>query len=327
MVKKPRKARHITADQQYTYIYVPKMQNGAVSGKAADDVGVMFRLGSYSSYEQGLTAADDQAAVYPAKHISDSGDAATAVSNATGENGEYGILLACDGRILLKSGEKTYINVESDLHVQSNSGAITLESGSNKDITLNAGEGTGDIYIQATNQFEEVSEDSTKTYGGRTYVKVDKDEKKFYKANVYKIVHADTETHHMGGKLTTFLGGSMMLQLAAKFSLDLALYLAISVLSKIFLYGVKIEFGFTKVDIVDIKVEVKKGKVEHAWNKVGFFPVKAAYTGLKAVNEEIKLARHSADIKKKGVVVGSEDVVAKQRAVMAELLSGAKVVT
>lgn len=313
----------VGATQQYLYLYVPK----ASTGNAAEDVGTVFRLGSYSNFEETLTTEADQAAVYPAQYITDSGGGTAAIEGAAGENGEHGILLACDGRVLVKSSEKTYINSEGNIHIESNSGQIDIISGTNQDIVLNAGASTGDIHITATNEFKEVTEQATKKHGGRTYDYYTSPKEEFYETNLFKIVWGRVESHHMGGKLTTFFGGAMTIQLAVKFSLDLALHLAISVLSKFYLYGLKCELGLIKLDLVEFKFEIKKGKFESAWNKIETVPVKAMITGAKAVKEEVCLAMHTADIKKKGVEVGDSSVVAKKRDVMAQLVSSVEVKT
>ncbi|GAA0780317.1 hypothetical protein E1180_08265 [Roseibium denhamense] len=165
----PNEAVETSRAAKNTYIYVPGETDEETA--SADDVrlGAVFRLGEYSDLEESAHAAGQQAAYYPAQHVEDAGSTDRALHTADG--GSQGILLACDGRVLIKSNEKMYVETEA-FHQRANgplsiesegpmtlettgAGApvtiasaqdtVTVQSGPSKDIILDAGDGTGDL--------------------------------------------------------------------------------------------------------------------------------------------------------------------------------------
>lgn len=107
----------------YSYFYVPETVGADTRTDDDAGLGVFLRLGEYADQEETARLAGTTASYYPAQHISDEGDEAQAVTNAAG--GGRGILLACDGRALIRSAEKMYLESE-DFH-QKVRGKCTLD--------------------------------------------------------------------------------------------------------------------------------------------------------------------------------------------------------
>ena len=161
----------------YTYFYVPKDFGSSATTTDDTGLGAVLRLGGYSDLEepenanlgksQGSLHAV-QSEVYPAQHISDE-TSDKAHQNApgkqtSGENNDIvkrqGSLMACDGRVLLRSGEKIYVHAAEQIHVQSDenialvtvNGSIDSTSGENftvkatKKVSMRSGVGNPDNY-------------------------------------------------------------------------------------------------------------------------------------------------------------------------------------
>ncbi|MBO9424894.1 hypothetical protein J7444_09180 [Labrenzia sp. R4_1] len=161
----------------YTYFYVPSDFGSDTTISDDTGLGAVLRLGGYSDLEEPADAeaghsagvlATVQSDVYPAQHISDETGAEAHLNapgkQTTGENGDVtkrqGILLSCDGRILVRSGEKVYVHAAEQIHIQSDqnmavvtvNGAIDNTSGdkftvkAKKKISLRSGVGDPDTY-------------------------------------------------------------------------------------------------------------------------------------------------------------------------------------
>lgn len=295
---------------KYTYFYVPATSTDASTSTDDSGLGTFLRLGECSDHEVALTSAN-QATYYPAQHVADEGgNAATKAAGAA--TGDQGILLACDGRVLVKAGEKTYLNAVGDITIESDSGKVTITSGGStaadaQNIYVTAGGGFGKMETTVYEKKETINGDEYTLVEKKSFKKYTAPKYEIYYTDSFKTVHGSTHSYHMGGKVTMFLGGAINLQLAVKFSLDLALYLAISVFTKIYLYGWKFEVGHMKIDIVGVKGEVKDGKYACVNNKV---EANMVWAGVKST---------AADIKNTGVKAGS--VVAEAVSTYAEMRS------
>ncbi|GAA0783979.1 hypothetical protein E1180_09520 [Roseibium denhamense] len=170
---------------KHVYFYLPKLPEN--EGEVPDniDLGAVLRLGGYSDMEQRAhQVPDEQLHYYPQKHIEDEGGSSSKniFKRASGADGEtsHGILMACDGRFLVKAGEKMYMET-GDHHLQVNgdyehnaTGTIKVHSGGTYDvssaegqsITLNAGDQTGDMLFQANNKSESLSGNSSSSVLG-----------------------------------------------------------------------------------------------------------------------------------------------------------------
>jgi hypothetical protein len=184
--------------------------------------GAVFRLGSYSELEQDAYAAGESTykIYYPAQHIADESGSAIYMS-AGGKNYDSGILLACSGRVLVRAGEKMYINSAEAMHIESED-TITIKSGSGKDITISAGDGSGNIV-------ENVSK-ATKNVGGDSYTHVTGTSRTYTEADSYSYTygnstsetHGDVKATHYGLKNYITLGQTRYYNVAGGVNLNCA---------------------------------------------------------------------------------------------------------
>ncbi|WP_289036556.1 hypothetical protein [uncultured Roseibium sp.] len=272
----------------YTYFYVPA--NVGDGSTTSDDAGLgaILRLGQYSDMEQSAYNAGEAAYsdYFPVHQIETETDAAIYTNAAGGGNG---ILLACDGRILVKAGEKMSINATSDIHLESTEGTVTIESGTNTDgvaqnIYIAAADGLGDV--------EQSYYKSKITINGEEYTKTTSVSRKYYEHNKYEIykadsfkeIYANTSSIHHGGSSKLFMGGKFSLKLSAEFHMSLAAIVNISALTKLNLYGFKFDIGVFKLDICNWKAELKAQKMGVTTNGI---ELEAISTKLKNIGTEI----------------------------------------
>jgi len=230
-----------------TYLFVPS-SFGADKTTVNDDTntpGSYFRLGGYSDLENRtpvLTAAE-KSAFYPRQHITDetAGGADTVVTHAAGKAPtDSGIMLACNGRILVRSAEKIYVHSTDDAHLETDknltvktggsasvnatgpinihsSDAVSIKSGTGKHINIIAAGGTGNLEIAARK--------STTTINGKSYEKVTKDSYKYMQANSYSYMLGGSVGVTLGGKFSYWLGVSLTI----KTSIDMTISASISI--------------------------------------------------------------------------------------------------
>jgi len=153
----------------------------------SDHVGTFFRLGEYSDVEVRASRGDRLDELYPEQHISDEGGEQGALDNASG--GAEGILLSCDGRILIKAQEKIYLqsadfhqSVEGDyaldvdgeidisadekIRIASADGAVTVKSGGKNTLKLSADGGSGKLELVGKDHERTVKGDTTERFHG-----------------------------------------------------------------------------------------------------------------------------------------------------------------
>jgi len=214
---------------KYTYFYVPNLPAESQDGI---DLGAFFRLGGYSDLEENAFSVEkDERHYYPAKHIEDQGGIADPkiYTNAAGSSttASNGILLACDGRILLKSRESMYTQT-GDQHNQVDGNyeldvsgtvkiaaddTVAVSSGTGKTLTLDAGtnaDKSGDLIINANKKEENFANTSTTNIWGHSYTVT--------KGNTYTVTEGLTNQFFLGlnvqwsaGSLIT-MSGSVSLQ-------------------------------------------------------------------------------------------------------------------
>jgi hypothetical protein len=205
---------------KHVYFYLPKVPTE--DGEVADniDLGAMLRLGGYSDLEQqAQNVPADQQHYYPQKHIESQGTGSENIfkkSAGSSDQSSHGILMACDGHFLLKAAEKMFVET-GDHHLQVNgdyehettgsvnvqSGDImSLKSGTNKTLTLNAGDKTGDMELLANNKTETVQGNRTTTTSG--------DNSDTTSGNDSKITWGFTKKINGGFNWTAFVVGQLV---------------------------------------------------------------------------------------------------------------------
>ncbi|MTI43092.1 hypothetical protein JM93_00103 [Roseibium hamelinense] len=170
------------AQTRYAFLFVPN------SDKTTEHApGAVLRLGEYSDFERGAHAEGMVEDIYPAQHIHDEGDEEAAYTQAAG--GAEGILLACDGRILIRSGEKMYLEtadyhqmtngdyaldvdgtmtttVSDAIELTSEDGSIQIKSGSKKSLKIKAGGDTGKLELSGKDHDRTIKGETTETFHG-----------------------------------------------------------------------------------------------------------------------------------------------------------------
>jgi len=130
-------------------LFVPK--NDGSSDKTTP--GVLLRLGGYCDTEIAADTEDKANVLYPEQYVSSLDDSAktTAYSPSAGSSTKGGILLSCDGQLLIKACEKTFIRSDDLIKIESGKEIVIRsgrdEDGDSQDITLNSNK--GDINITA----------------------------------------------------------------------------------------------------------------------------------------------------------------------------------
>lgn len=251
----------------YTYFYVPGVSVDPELSTDDTDMGAILRLGEYSDLEE--TAYGNGSQVYstyfPTQHIVDeSGD--TIYKNASG--GGKGILMACDGRLLIRTGEKLYIGATGALNIKSDESEITIQSGTSssgtdQDINLIAGSnGQGALN---TTVYKDV-----KTVNGEQYEVVTSASHKLYKADIVQIIEADyikhikgnTYTLHQGSHMHIFKGDRINLKLAAETNFNVSGALTLTTAGAVVFYALGTAIGLIKTDIVAYKTEIEDGSLK-----------------------------------------------------------------
>ena len=237
-----------------TYLYVPS-SFGADKTSGNDDSrtpGSYFRLGGYSNLENSaptaLTAAE-KSAFYPRQHITDetAGGVDTVVTNAAGKAPtDSGIMLACNGRVLVRSAEKIYVHSAGNAHLETDkdltvktggsanvnatgpvnihsSDAVSIKSGTGKHINIIAAGGTGNIEIAARK--------STTTINGNSYEKVTKDSYKYMQANSYSYMLGGSVGVTLGGKFSYWLGVSLTINTSVDMTISASVSISLGLVS------------------------------------------------------------------------------------------------
>jgi hypothetical protein len=205
---------------KHVYFYLPKVptEDGEVPDNI--DLGAMLRLGGYCDLEQqAQNVPSDQQHYYPQKHIESQGAGSENIfkkSAGSSDQSSHGILMACDGHFLLKAAEKMFVET-GDHHLQVNgdyehettgsvnvqSGDImSLKSGTNKTLKLNAGDKTGNMELLANNKTETVQGNRTTTTSG--------DNSDTTSGNDSKITWGFTKKINGGVNWTAFIEGQLV---------------------------------------------------------------------------------------------------------------------
>ena len=236
-----------------TYLFVPGAF-GPDTASAADDAitpGSYFRLGSYSELENRTPALNSvqRTAFYPRQHITDetAGAADNVVTHAAGKAPtDSGIMLACNGRILVRSAEKIYVHSADNAHLETDknltvktagsasvnatgpinihsSDAVSIKSGSTKNILISASGGHGNL--------ETESKKSTTRINGTSYEKVTKDSYKYMQANSYSYMLGGSVGVTLGGKFSYWLGVSLTINTSVDMTISASISISLGLVS------------------------------------------------------------------------------------------------
>lgn len=321
----------------YTYFYVPKASNSAATTADDTGLGAVLRLGGFSDLEEpkGSATATSKGAlhavqsqVYPAQHITDepnakayqnaAGAATTDANNQTVKR--QGILLACDGRVLLRAGEKTYIHATDQIHVHSDnniavvadSGSIDHQTGNNftvkaakkvsmrsgvanpdtytargvnssgaKGVEIIADGGNSDVYIEGQGLFLQVNGTST--------ADITANNSTVMRADNFEDIWGHNTSIFRGTFLEFYFGAGFTYRAAASLNISTALDVNINLL----------DVGILGIDITKTLLEVKSSMF-----KVKSNAVEAETTATRARSEAV-CVRSTATEAESGVVTAS----------------------
>lgn len=315
-----------TIQDASAHLFVP-YSHGTNRRSTADDSrrpGAYFRLGGYSVIEtQALAAdstqgnADNLANFYPRQHLTDVGT--NAVEHAAGAGSSYkgGIMLSCDGRMLMRAGERLYVHAKSNMHVDTEgsltivaAGAIDMSSDSTisiatrnaKAILISADGGNGSVTTEAKKD--------TRMISGDSYELILKDKFTYTQANTtaYKLGRSDSVT--LGGTLSLFMGAS----LTVKVSWDLS----ISFGKNIALYEFKMDAGVTKLDFCALKLELKEGHLAATTWDAKTENIAAVSSGARASVAAAKAAKATAAFRNEDVGAEVTTVRARSNAISSD---------
>jgi hypothetical protein len=299
---------------KHVYFYLPKVPTE--DGEVADniDLGAMLRLGGYSDLEQqAQNVPADQQHYYPQKHIESQGTGSENIfkkSAGSSDQSSHGILMACDGHFLLKAAEKMFVET-GDHHLQVNgdyehettgsvdvqSGDImSLKSGTNKTLTLNAGDKTGDMELLANNKTETLQGNRTTTTSG--------DNSDTTSGNDSKITWGFTKKINGGVNWTAFIEGQLV---TATWGLQVYLGTLIKVypVSEVVLAGMRFQATGLNVASVQTQVGYKALSADTFAAKVS-----NVLTGL--VDQQIQITQATLTTQQRAVQANVDELQARQ---------------
>ncbi len=315
----------IDYNTKHVYFYLPKVPTE--DGEVADniDLGAMLRLGGYCDLEQQAHKLPaDELHYYPQKYIDTQGAGSENIfkkSAGSSTGSSHGILMACDGHFLLKAAEKMFVET-GDHHLQVNgdyehdttgsvnvqSGDImTLKSGANKKLTLNAGDTTGDMELLANNKTETVQGDNNNNTSGN---KTDST-----KGNNTITTWGLTMTYSLDVAYSAFAAGQIVTS-----SWGLQLYLATLVkvypVSEVVLAGMRFQATGLNMGSVQTQVGYKALSVESRIANLRSDLTKLDGIGMKIQQTDLEESDHILKVRSEIARVNSGEVEASTKGVV-----------
>jgi hypothetical protein len=315
----------IDYNTKHVYFYLPKVPTE--DGEVADniDLGAMLRLGGYCDLEQQAHKLPaDELHYYPQKYIDTQGAGSENIfkkSAGSSTESSHGILMACDGHFLLKAAEKMFVET-GDHHLQVNgdyehdttgsvnvqSGDImTLKSGTNKKLTLNAGDKSGDMELLANNKTETVQGDNNNNTSGN---KSDST-----KGNNTITTWGLTMTYSLDVAYSAFAAGQIVTS-----SWGLQLYLATLVkvypVSEVVLAGMRFQATGLNMASVQTQVGYKALSVESRIANLRSDLTKLDGIGMKIQQTDLEESDHILKVRSEIARVNSGEVEASTKGVV-----------
>jgi hypothetical protein len=291
----PQRHRHNAPAARRTMFYLVPTSSPSTT---TDKVGAFLRLGEYSDVEQRVYDHGHEDDLFPAQHISDEGDDSSVYTNAAG--GSEGIMMSCDGRILVKAAERMYL--ETGQYHQKTNGNHTLDINGTQTTSIenhyNLDTEKGDVNVtsasklKVTCQKEErkIKDKSDHTYDKWHLIKY----KDSYESHKYGW---DFQSIY-GFNMTSYYGGIMESVYGVRMQFDKFNF---------FSDWVCLNWKGTQIDIKAIvmkKVTAKFGATDCSaeWEeiKVGLQGMKAEATRLEAKRKELQVKSVQAELKNFG---------------------------
>ncbi|GGB43153.1 hypothetical protein GCM10011316_13900 [Roseibium aquae] len=291
-----------------------------------DELGAILRLGEYSDVEEVVRRDGYDDEYYPQQHIEDAGQAGKRSTElASGEDRyQKGILLACDGRFLIKTREKMYtdtadyhrrtrgtyklviddtytVTVSGDIsitsgtgniNVKASAGDVAIESGTNKDITLRAGTSTSG---GATGMIYEYSKGHYKEIDGHEY-KVSQTE----------------NTFTTGTSSNFFFGAKSTVNGDADFTLTVGPSATVKPVLNLSITGVSVSYTASSIDLKNVYCNVRGIQTSSEALKSTIRSLKSEVNALNTQTSELR--NETA-----GLTMCAEGIVSKMNTMDAEI--------
>ncbi|MTI42307.1 hypothetical protein JM93_00783 [Roseibium hamelinense] len=288
-------------------------------GAEDDELGAMLRLGEYSDIEETARVDGYISEYYPNQHIQDAAAAGkTSTEIAAGEKDlAKGILLACDGRVLLKSRGKMYVetadyhqrtngahkvSVSQDITLASDSGVVVIQSGTDKDVTIRAGT-TEDDESAATGTINEYAKTKNVNILGHDFEK---------KGSSNTITEGYTQAIFLGMKWAFNADLVANANFAGTFDLKVGLDVKITA-------AASLEFNPVKVNIRDLIVQLSGGVTKTQAAKNEITAMKNDITSLKAANTALTSENTALKAETEALKTSSRELEANQRGIQTTL--------
>ncbi|MGS4885800.1 hypothetical protein [Roseibium sp. MB-4] len=311
---------------RYQYFFVPSHQKEEDDTECVTKPGAFLRLGSYSDIEEESAQSDNGvAAYYPSRHIAnETGD--RVYKNAAGPRAAQscGITMACDGRVLIKSEEKFFVETTDlvDIHcgkeivITADTGPITAETGdqfsvaANKKVSLHSGAATSDNYVPSdkntsgekgveiianegnSNAFLEAKDIVTHAHGAKT-THVD--------GTQTNVVRSDTLNDTWGNARTIFRGSNMSLYFAGGLSYRASASLNISTSIDLNFLMTDIKFTLGKFEMVKWHIDMKEVVFKTASIKTHLAYLMLERQRLSVESNELRLDTDDLSVKAKKI--------------------------
>ncbi|MHA7777518.1 hypothetical protein [Roseibium sp. M-1] len=268
----------------------------------SDNIGTFLRLGEYSDVEKRVFDHGHQSDLYPAKHVSDEGNDSSVYTNAAG--GSQGILMSCDGRLLIKTAEKMYVE-SGDYHQKTSNYDLDVDGNMNATVQNNFNLTTekGDMTVTSASKLKvecnaeerKIKGKSTHTYDKWHLIKY----KDSYESHKYgwdfQSIYGFNMTSYYGGIMESVYGVRMQFDKFNFFS-DWVCFNWKGVqidLKTIVMKKVTAKFGSTdcKAELNEIMVGLEGLKVENSTMKgmCGNLQVQTVTAELKNSGCDVKL--------------------------------------
>lgn len=303
----PPRAGHNSRNARRTMFYlVPSNSNS----DSTDNIGTFLRLGEYSEVERRSFENQHHDELYPAKHISDEEDDTSVYTNAAG--GSQGIMMSCDGRILLKSAERMYIE-SADYHQKTNGDHVLDIDGSMSTVVednIDMSTEKGNMTLKSASKMKLECNDQEVKVKGKSEHTYDKSHTIKYKGSYFSEKYGWDFQSIFGMNMTTYYGGIMESVYGVRMQFDKFNFMS---------DWVSLNWKGTQIDLRGIvmkKVTAKFGSTDckAEWDEimVGLQGMKAEATRLEAKRKELAIKSGEIDMQNNRVgarLVGIECIV------------------
>jgi len=290
------------------FLFVP--ENGNSSSKTP---GVLLRLGSYCEIEAEADTADKAKELYPEEFVTNAADSTKAYEDAAGSTGtKGGILLSCDGHLLVKACEKTFIRSEGDINIEGG-GSIIIRSNQNsgEENSIEMNDEEGGITIR--------SEKEVKRFLGHDFALTTGNHHSWTRGNVVGFTRGSKTYVTFGAENFMCFGSQVLVTCAGTLGLSVAIGLDMSISLKLKLWSVDVSYTLLKFSETPVKFDKSKVKVDkeivalnNAVTKLESNTFRLANETAKVAKNNLNLLQNQIDVNKNGISVNSAEMNANR---------------